>query len=340
MTRCALLALTLATAGCVRQTYTLPPSEAVRIAQSPPAERAAVLSRVRVVQDTPLTRGPACLPRRTAPTPIREGQTFTVRSVGLSGTAPTDPGPPGACRPETRGQRQAEALVASIALLALPITAVLTEGERFDGWASLSVDHPVHLLYPAGRERRTRLGALRPQDLPRGTRTVLRARDAGQQIAPLQRAPLDRVGFMGHADVGPSQIPLPDGGDVIGAATRLQLGWFPWQQVGFLWGVDLAGEVGGASAFQIHSEARYMPLDLGRLHLGVSGVVGALVVDPSAAENPPAEIGLGLSAGAIIELELTTRIALSTRLGGQWWLQGDRDPSDVALGGAIGLTVY
>lgn len=60
-----------------------------------------------------------------------------------------------------------EAIVVLIVVVAVAATVylVLTEGLREDGWAKLSEDHPVHLMYGNGRQRTVALWQLERSDL-------------------------------------------------------------------------------------------------------------------------------------------------------------------------------
>ena len=125
-----------------------------------------------------------------------------------------------------------------------------------------------------------------------------------------------------------------------GFASHIQLGYFPHRRVGLLAGLSLAGLQGeGGPTVARHAvtaEAQVFPLSWKRLHLGAAAHVGSAVVPREGVHEFGA---LTTGAGALFELALTTRLAITAR----WdWSTTRMDPGhwSSAHSLAAGLAVY
>jgi hypothetical protein len=141
--------------------------------------------------------------------------------------------------------------------------------------------------------------------------------DEGWGFASRVRAPLDREGFAFKVDLGATSADAADSVrqySLSGLASHIQLGYFPHHRVGLLAGLSLTGgadEDGGTfTRHMLAFEAQAFPLAWKRLHLGGFANVGSMVLRSARAAPDPA---LAIGGGALVELALTTRLALTAR---------------------------
>jgi hypothetical protein len=224
--------------------------------------------------------------------------------------------------------------VASIAVLG----AGLTEGMRFDGDVSVAPGQLVYLQDERGGERAVPIASLTPADLAGTEKAVLRD-DEGFGLVRLERAPLDRHGFSFKVDLGSVTTRVADTRP-LGFASHIQFGYFPHQRIGLLAGLSLSG-ASGAGAFARHAltvEAQAFPINFWRIHLGGS-VQGGSAVAPHAS-------GIGevwnvpiVGGGGILEIALTTRLALTARYD---WTAARIEAGNwsTARGISAGLAIY
>jgi hypothetical protein len=198
--------------------------------------------------------------------------------------------------------------VASLAAVGLAVT----EGMRFDGDVAASPGQLVYLQSPGGAERAVPIANLTPADLAGVNSGILRD-DEGWGLVQLARAPLDRQGFAFKVDVGATQADL-DRDLLSGLASHIQLGYFPHHRLGILGGVSLAvGQGGPQRQFARHAlalETQFFPLSWQRLHLGAAAHVGSGVIRQASGDVDGA---LTAGAGGLLEIALTTRLALHAR---------------------------
>lgn len=234
-------------------------------------------------------------------------------------------------------------IIIAVAVLAA-VGLTVTEGLRYDGFAELHPGQPVHLTDAAGIKRQVPLGALTEQDVI-GVREALVKDDEGFGLLLTDRAPLDRRGFAFKLDFGGIQS-LIDRYTVAGAAANIQLGFFPWQRFGLLAGLALTGgDDGIGHAFVRHSaslEAQAFPLRWRRLHVGGYANGGQTLVMQAGGTQ---RVGPSIGAGALLEIDLTTRMALTGRIGVSSVLLPGEDVgagSRWSPGGvvAVGLAIY
>ena len=123
----------------------------------------------------------------------------------------------------------------------------------------------------------------------------------------------------------------------------MALGFFPTQHVGVLGFLTLSGDThDGADvlALRYGAEVQAMPLRLGSLHLGGFGAAGLSYDGIEGPGTPLAEFNDTMfSAGAMAELEVSTRLALSLRAGATWFNRDD-GLSDPTFMVTLGVAVY
>lgn len=146
---------------------------------------------------------------------------------------------------------------------------------------------------------------------------------------------------MWRLEGGALQVSLPRGDAPLGGAALLGLGYFPLQWLGVLLTSALTVSTDGTFVdLQYGVEVDLIPLELGPLHLGVYGAgMMAFTILERARGSDENLHEPALHVGALLELDLTTRLALSSHLGMlfQYRDEGFLDPTFV---GTLGLTVY
>jgi hypothetical protein len=198
-----------------------------------------------------------------------------------------------------------------IAVLAT-IGLVATEGARYDGSVAMYPWQPVHLKDANGQERDVPLAQLTPMDVSATTKAEVMD-DEGWGMLRLGRRSLDRRGFAFKMDLG-SMVSSCSCLHADGVAANLQFGYFPHHRLGLLadWSPAGGSDSDGKSFYRhnLNFEAQFFPLDLWRIHLGGFGHAGVqYAFDASGGTRNGAAYGGGL----ILEVSLTTRLALTAR---------------------------
>ncbi len=354
--------------GCLKPSLTIPADELQRIARDPHRDQG--MQQVRVVQDTTFadspTGGDPCADHDHGPVHLRIHGRHHHRHrhhaghgrpgpSGLDRAGPTAPrripsNGGGSVNPGGGGGglnfniKDGELVIVAVIVAAAVGTVALiaSEGMRYDGWVEISPDHPVHLM-DGKRQRVVHLSNLRPEHIGPSTRAVIRP-DDGLGASYLGRAPLDRQGFVWRMEMGGREVLTPDGVDPVTFASTMQLGYFPLQTLGLLFTTTLGtgdyveNDMIGA---RYGLEAQYLPLALGRFHLGAFGMVGQTW---EARDNGHLRAGesnrFTMGAGAIAEIDLTTRLALSMRAGAHWREYGDGGFDRPTLSATMGFAIY
>jgi hypothetical protein len=224
--------------------------------------------------------------------------------------------------------------VATVSVVALSFT----EGARYDGVAQIAPGQPIHLENQLGQERVVPLAGLSRADLA-GASAALVMDDEGYGLRMLGRGPLDRRGGAFKLDLGPLGASV-GGESVTGLAANLEVGGFPLQRLGILGLVSGGGGTDSSGRTFFHYglglEVQGFPLQLGRLHAGpfVHGGVQVL-----AEPDRPTVSGPAVGGGLMLELDLTTRLALYLR-GDLTAAHLDRDPWRSTGAVTLGLAVY
>jgi len=322
----------LASLGCLSQSYEVSAPELARLAQLPADERG---EHVRVTQQTsfgndlgdrslPFTDADVALLIETQYDPGYQSAGWRRRSshhdVALDDDSDDDSDADGAAE---------EALAAAVVVVAAAATAALTvgvtEGARFDGWMRTPEQHPVLLVDRWGRRRWERLGSLSLGDLHDVDHGVLA--DFSDDLEPLERHPLDREGFVYQLEFGAE--PAPFAGPSLAISGRGGVGFMPSQHYGFLLGAAfstaradepaaLASDTTLSFDHRVFLQAEAWPLSAGRWHLGPYAELGYAWALADDIRGSRGASGPMLALGAALQLDWTTRLALTLRGGAAW----------------------
>jgi hypothetical protein len=304
--------------GCPGPSYRIRKSELVALSQKPPETRG---DQVRVVQSL----GSADTPPQPAPR-VRGGvSVYVAAPIWIGGTphhhrhrGPSRVGGSGGGGFGGRNLagRQKEDAKAWLVVAAVVAGALaLTEGIRYDGWVKVDPMQPVHLWGPYGEYTWMPLAHVTPDVAQWADHGALRSNEGPWQ--PLGRAPLDRQGFTYSLLLGASEVPVVGSDPEAGFLGRFQLGFFPVHEVGVL--ADIAyswtDDSQGATIFngRYSLEVDVLPLQAGKFSAGVFGQLGlgSLSDDGVAFDDTDTLFG----GGGLLQLELTTRMALTARAG-------------------------
>jgi hypothetical protein len=331
------LAGSLIAAGCSVNSYKIPTSELSRLAQVPPEARG---QHVRVIQEIVASDVPA------APPVSGETEVVIVPQVNIGGSVQRAPSHGGGLGIGKIGGAGKDGKGAAIAFLVLAATAMVTaaviEGSRFDGYAQLHPMHPVHLIGKDGSYTVMPLAAIDANAAAWTDTAVVRASEGPWR--ELERAPLSRQGLAYGMYGGTGSLRSADGTLEMGPAWTVQLGYFPTQELGVLGSVFFGWRDNkyGATLFETRytAELQALPVQVGILHAGLYGGAGlayrfedavGLVGDRVIPGN---ESSGALVGGAMFQLDINTRVALTGRLGIA--LAHDEQMHDVL----VGVSVY
>jgi hypothetical protein len=338
------MAAALAGTGCLSNRFTIREAELHRLAATPPEKRG---ERVEVLQRIGMDEEPSAEPVEPHMSvvvigPLPPGGAAPMHPVHRP--APADglakPTPPaGAGKPPHDSADMGAAVAAAAAAgLGIAIGLGTTEGARYDGWVRVHPMHPVHLKQSDGSEAWVPLAYLDERAI--GADEVYLNRDEGPWV-PLGRAPLNRVGGAFGFEAGAAALNSAASSTVWGFWTRLALGGFFTKQIGLALTLGLGTGVSGAGKTTFNArfgpELRYYPLRLGVFELGGYATGGFA---PSSADLPTYEWsknGFFYGGGGLMEIELTTRLALGVRAGLSV-LPNDRPVVGPEF--TVGLTVY
>jgi len=308
-------------AGCAVNSYRIPTSELAHLAEVPPEARG---QHVRVVQELVASDVP------TAPPVTGETEVVIVPqvdvAVGVHGRS-RGGGFGGGLGGGKIGGAGNDGKAAAIAFLFVAATALVTaaviEGSRFDGYAQLHPMHPVHLIGKDGSYTVVPLAWIDRRAVAWADTAVVRPNEGPWR--PLERAPLSRLGLAYGMYGGTGSLRSADGSLAMGPAWTVQLGVFPTQQVGIFASVFFGWRDNrfDATMFETRTtaELQVLPVQLGILHGGLYGGAGVahrfedavgIVGDRVIAGS---ESSLALAGGAMFQLDINTRIALTARLG-------------------------
>ncbi|HEX3478368.1 MAG TPA: hypothetical protein VHT91_25280 [Kofleriaceae bacterium] len=315
-------ASSLIASGCAVNSYKIPPDELARLARVPPEARG---EHVRVVQELVASEVPAA-PPVTRETQVVIAPQFDV-AVGVHGPRAGFGGGFGRGVNGKIGGLGKDGKSAAVAFLFAAATAMVTaaviEGSRFDGWAQLHPMHPVHLIGHDGSYTVVPLAWLDPSAVAWTDTAVVRPAEGPWR--ELERAPLSRQGLAYGLFGGTGSLRSADGSLAMGPAWTVQLGYFATQQIGVLASAFFGWRDNrlDATLFETRytAELQYLPLQLGILHGGLFGGAGVAYRFEDAAALPDGRIAgndsatLALTGGAMFQLDINTRLALTLRLG-------------------------
>ncbi len=212
---------------------------------------------------------------------------------------------------------------AAIAFLVIAATALVmvaaVEGSRFDGYAQLHPMHPVHLFGRDGSYRVMPLAAIDPATAAWTDKAIVRETEGPWR--ELDRAPLTRRGWGYSMYGGMGSLRSENGEKELGPAFSVQLGYFPTNDIGVLanvffgWRDNVVNETLFESRYTLELQA--LPVKAGPLHLGLYGGAGLAYrfEDGSKLARRQDPESMALTGGAMLQLELHTRIALTARFG-------------------------
>jgi hypothetical protein len=311
----------LVATGCVANSYRIPPGDLQRLAASPPEARG---ERVRVIQEVGGTDVPSAQP-------VSEGtEIVLVPHIGIShdrrhgGRYGGSYGGSGGGRVKSGGSKLggagSDGKAAAIVFLAIAAVALVAiagvEGSRFDGWAQLHPMHPVHLVGRDGGYTVMPLAWIDPGTAAWADKAIVRPSEGPWR--PLERHPLHRTGPTYSMYGGTGSLRSAHGELGLGPAFTVQAGFFPTQQVGVVGSVFLGWREN--RDFETLFESRYMlelqvlPVAAGRFHAGLYGGIGAAYRFEDGV--PGGNSGTSaLAGGAMFQLDVNTRIALTARFG-------------------------
>jgi hypothetical protein len=209
-------------------------------------------------------------------------------------------------------------LVAVIVVVAVcvAIGLVSSEGVRFDGYVAMSPAQPVHLKDARGAQATVPIAELSP-DTVGATVEAKVMDDEGYGIERLDRAPLDRRGGTFKLDSGMIAFDVP-GAIATGPAMNIQAGYFFTRRVGLLANLGLGGggvPQGLVPRHALGLELQAFPIGWGPFHLGGFGDGGMAITEVLVGTTPTYVSGPSVGGGALAELDLTSRLALTMRAG-------------------------
>ena len=293
------LILLLSTTGCLSASHQIPKNELYALSQKPPETRG---ERVRVIQSLGGTDDPP------APAPaVQAGVSVAVVQPVWIGGTPYH----GNVANARKEEAQAWLVVAAVVAGAM----ALTEGVRYDGWVKLHPMQPVHLWGPYGEYTWMPLANITPDVAAWASRAVVRQTEGPWQ--PLGRAPLNRQGLTYSLFFGGGEVPLLGADPQAGFLGRIQLGFFPIHQVGlqadiaFAWTDDNRGATifDGRYSFEVDA----LPFSTGLFHAGAYGQIGFADLSDDGIQFDQTDTLFG--GGALFQIALTTRLALTVRAG-------------------------
>jgi len=329
----AVTAAAMISTGCLGNHYVIPKRDLVALSQTPPEQRG---QQVRIIQGFATDDGPPPAPE------VHAGAIVVVDTSPGVGPAPRRGSAihtsSGGRKPFRGNLAKAKAddskawiVIAGLAAFGLAVT----EGARYDGWVRLHPMHPVHIYGPYGEYTWVPLAQLDPETARWARKAYVR--DSEGPWAPLGRAPLDRVGLSYSFYLGAGEFESADQSDNTGFMSHIQFGVFPAQElgvqldIGLGWTDNQSGNTIFDSRYAL--ELDVLPVSAQRLHAGVFGQGGmsARFEDGFDGEDKTSPF---FGGGALLQLEITTRLALSARAG-MSHLYGDW-VSDFGLG----LSIY
>jgi hypothetical protein len=194
-----------------------------------------------------------------------------------------------------------------------------SEGARWDGWVRVHPEQPVHLYAPNGQYLYVPLAALSPEHAAWAEEAII-AEDESPLFQQTERAPLDRTGFTYGVDLGGGGVATAHRGYApMGFLGHMQFGGFPWNELGLMGTIGLgwADDREGDALFntRIAFEMHYYPFEFGIARPGVFMMAGDLFHDEDTPEGPESGHRFLAGGGANLQLELTTRLALTLRGG-------------------------
>ncbi len=206
------------------------------------------------------------------------------------------------------------AVVAIAIGVVVGVGLVSGEGVRFDGYVQMAPEQPIHIKDGYGQAREVALAALSPEDV-QATVEAKVMDDEGYGLERLDRAPLDRTGGTFKLDSGETTFGLGPS-SFYGPTATIQFGYFFTRKLGLLMNVALGGSADDqgmiVTRHTFSLELQALPLAKGRFHAG--GYVDAGFALAGLTSNDVLSGPAG-GGGVLVELDLTSRLALTLRGG-------------------------
>ncbi len=206
-----------------------------------------------------------------------------------------------------------EAWMVLAALAAVGLAA--TEGARYDGWVKVHPMHPVHPIGPYGEHSVVPLAHLDQRSVDWAHHAVIR-----QEEGPwnqLGRAPLNRQGFTYSVFLGAGETPVEGFEADPGFVGHIQFGYFPTKQIGLHLdlGMGWTEDDNRQTIFSSRTslEVQAFLAKAGPIHAGLFGQAGTShrFDDGIGTDNSSGLLG----GGGLLQLEVTTRLAITGRVG-------------------------
>jgi hypothetical protein len=233
-------------------------------------------------------------------------------------------------------------LVVGAALATIALAA--SEGDRYEGHAQISPRQTIYLVSERGRSDEVLLGDLSLEQANRASWGLVKD-DEGDGLRFLDHAPLDRTGGVFRFDLGGGLFTFGDA-RASGFSAHIQGGYYFTNKLGLVLDVGLGvatldaccvGALATAGSISRHSlslEAEALPLALGRLHVGAFAGGGVALTSASG----PVEAGPMASAGALLEIDLTSHMAFTVRgAANAAWFDSGLSTAGTVTGG---LAIY
>lgn len=327
--------------GCASNSYRIPSADLQQLAQVAPEQRGA---RVRVIQEISEASAPPAervdgdtqvviMPHVHVSTGVRVGD-----HRGGGGSVGRGGGGGGGKLGGAGNDGKAAAVVFLVVAATALVLGAAVEGSRFDGWAQLHPMHPVHLFARDGSYRVLPLAWVDPATAAQTEKAIVRPAE-GPWLS-LDRAPLTRTGWGYSMYGGTGTFRSINGEKGAGPAFSVQGGYYPTPTVGINanvfvgWRDNIVGETLFESRYTL--ELQTMPVVAGPFHAGLYGGAGFAYrfEDGTKRDDANSAGTTALTGGAMMQLELHTRIALTARFG-LARAHGER-MSDIL----VGLSVY
>jgi hypothetical protein len=235
------------------------------------------------------------------------------------------------------------AIVAIVAATVATVSLAASEGAKFDGHVEMAPEQLVYLKR-GGSSFGVRLSELSPEEADLASSAVVMD-DEGYGLRRIDHAPLDRKGGVFRFDLGAGVFTLGDA-RASGVSSHIQAGAFFTHTFGLVLDLGLAGGTfdpccvgalapgGTLTRHSLGLEAELLPLAAGPLHLGAFAGGGVAI----AGAGGGYETGPMASGGLLLELDLTSHLALALRGGASWaWLSNDSSSAGTITGG---LSIY
>ncbi len=208
-------------------------------------------------------------------------------------------------------------VIVVVIAVVVAIGLVSSEGVRFDGYVTMSPEQPVHLRAANGQQATIPVADLSPGWVA-GTVEAKVMDDEGFGLRRLDCLPLDRRGGTFKLDSGTIAFDFA-GATLAGPAMNIQSGYFFTRKLGLLANLGLGGGAAAGGLVPRHAlglELQAFPVAWGPVHLGAFGNGGMAITEVLVGSTPTYVSGPSVGGGALAELDLTSRLALTLRAGG------------------------